>query len=149
MSYLSIELEAAKRVIAFPDFDSDDLLEIALTDPCTLNESGLSRPEQDRIKRKYRTLAFIGDALIDSILADYLYSTGREFEREELDGYRQAIADRPSLTDFAIQLGLPNVSSSWNRKNANLQKRNPAPGERCLRRLSGFYSWTPTGILTK
>ncbi|MBE9140521.1 hypothetical protein IQ254_25535 [Nodosilinea sp. LEGE 07088] len=117
MSYLSINLEAAKRAIAFPGFHSDDMLEIALTDPCTLNEMALPRAEQDRIKRKYRTLAFMGDALIDTILADYLYSTGREFERKELDDYRQAIADRPSLTDFAIELGLPDFSSSWNRKN--------------------------------
>lgn len=125
MSNLSIKLEAAKRAIAFPGFHSDDLLEIALTDPCTLNEMALPRAEQDRIKRKYRTLAFIGDALIDAILADYLYSTGQEFEREELDNYRQAIADRPSLTDFAIELDLPNVSSSWNRKNRKPPEEEP------------------------
>ncbi|MGG6242825.1 ribonuclease III domain-containing protein [Nodosilinea sp. AN01ver1] len=125
MSNLSIKLEAAKRAIAFPGFHSDDLLEIALTDPCTLNEMALSRAEQDRIKRKYRTLAFMGDALIDTILADYLYGTGREFEREELDDYRQAIADRPSLTDFAIELGLPDVSSSWNRKNRKPPEAEP------------------------
>ncbi|MBE9111299.1 hypothetical protein IQ273_17985 [Nodosilinea sp. LEGE 07298] len=113
----NIKCEEAKRAIAFPGFHSDDLLEIALTDPCTLNEMNLPRAEQDRIKRKYRTLAFMGDALIDTILADYLYGTGREFEREELDDYRKAIADRLSLTDFAIELGLPDFSSSWNRKN--------------------------------
>jgi len=125
MSYLSIKLEAAKRAIAFPGFHSDDLLEIALTDPCTLNEMALPRAEQDRIKRKYRTLAFMGDALIDAILADYLYSTGREFERVELDNYRQAIADRPSLTAFAIALGLPGVSSSWDRKNRKPPEDEP------------------------
>ena len=125
MSYLSIKLEAAKRAIAFPGFHSDDLLEIALTDPCTLKEMALPRAEQDRIKRKYRTLAFMGDALIDAILADYLYSTGREFERVELDNYRQAIADRPSLTAFAIALGLPGVSSSWDRKNRKPPEDEP------------------------
>ncbi|MBE7385835.1 MAG: hypothetical protein F6J95_031150 [Leptolyngbya sp. SIO1E4] len=117
MSKPSIKLEEAKKAIAFPDFHSDELLAIALTDPCTLNETDLSRSEQDHIKRKYRTLAFMGDALIDTILADYLYSTGREYEKEELDKYRQRIADRPSLRDFAIELGLPDFSSSWNRKN--------------------------------
>ncbi len=125
MNTLPIKLEEAKRAIAFPDFHSDDLLAIALTDPASLNESGLPKPEQDRIKRKYRTLAFMGDALIDAILADYLYSTGREFERVELDDYRQAIADRPSLTDFAIALGLPDVSSSWNRKNRKPPEEEP------------------------
>jgi ribonuclease-3 len=113
----SIKLAEAKQAISFPNFHSDALLEIALTDPCTLNETNLPKAEQDRIKRQYRTLAFIGDALIDTILADYLYSTGREYEKEQLDEYRQELVARPSLRDFAIELGLPDVSSSWNRKN--------------------------------
>lgn len=125
MSHPSLKLEEAKHAIAFPNFHSDSLLEVALTDPCTLNEMVLSRAEQDQIKRKYRTLAFIGDALIDAILADYLYSTGREFEREELDNYRQVIADRPSLANFAIKLGLPDFSSSWNRKNRKPPEAEP------------------------
>jgi dsRNA-specific ribonuclease len=125
MPAITIKLEEAKGAIAFPDFHSDALLEIALTDPCTLNEMALPRAEQDRIKRKYRTLAFMGDALIDAILADDLYSTGREFERVELDNYRQAIADRPSLTAFAIALGLPGVSSSWDRKNRKPPEDEP------------------------
>jgi len=125
MPTIPTKLKEAKQAIAFPNFHSDDLLEIALTDPCTLNEMALPRAEQDRIKRKYRTLAFMGDALIDAILADYLYSTGRELEREELDDYRQAIADRPSLTDFAIELGLPDFSSSWNRKNRKPPEEEP------------------------
>ncbi|MGF1524662.1 MAG: hypothetical protein ACFBSF_20240 [Leptolyngbyaceae cyanobacterium] len=41
----SIKLEEAKQAIAFPNFQSDELLTIALTDPCTLNETDLSRPE--------------------------------------------------------------------------------------------------------
>lgn len=120
-----VKLQKAKDAISFPDFHSDDLLEIALTDPCTLNEMGLPRAEQEQIKRKYRTLAFIGDALIDAILADYLYNTGREFEKEELDNYRQGIADRPSLSNFALKLGLPDVSSSWNRKNRKPPEAEP------------------------
>ena len=70
MSNPSIKFEEAKCAIAFPNFHSDTLLEVALTDPCTLNEMDLPRAEQDRIKCKYRTLAFIGDALIDAVLAD-------------------------------------------------------------------------------
>ena len=121
----NIKCEEAKRAIAFSGFHSDDLLEVALTDPCTLNEMPLPRAEQDRIKRKYRTLAFMGDALIDTILADYLCSTGREFEQKELDDYRKAIGDRPSLNDFAIELGLPDFSSSWDRKNRKPPEEEP------------------------
>ena len=42
-----------------------------------------------------------------------------------MDNYRQAIADRPSLTDFAIKLGLPDFSSSWNRKNRKPPEEEP------------------------
>ena len=120
-----VKLQEAKDAINCPDFHSDDLLEIALIDPCTLNETDLPKTEQDRIKRKYRTLAFLGDALIDAILADYLYNTGREFEKKELDNYRQKIADRPSLTNFALKLNLPKFSSSFDRKGRKPPEEEP------------------------
>lgn len=72
------------RAIAFPDFQSDELLTIALTEPCPLKEMGLSKSKQNCLKRKYRTLAFLGDTLIDAILADYLDRTGQEYEQEDL-----------------------------------------------------------------
>ncbi|HEY9817626.1 MAG TPA: ribonuclease III domain-containing protein [Candidatus Obscuribacterales bacterium] len=134
MSYLSIKLEAAKRAmvkdrplraIAFPDFHSDDLLEIALTDPCTLNEMDFSKLEQEQREREYRRLAYLGDALIDSVLADFLYSTGHDLTKADFDDWRQALVNKHGLTHFAIKLGLPDYSSSWNRKNRKLPKNEP------------------------
>ena len=125
MSYLSIKLEAAKRAIAFPGFHSDDLLEIALTDPCTLNEMDLSKPEQEQREREYRRLAYLGDALIDSVLADYLYSTDHDLTKADFDKWRQALVNKHGLTEFAIKLDLPDYSSSWNRKSRKLPKNEP------------------------
>jgi len=113
----SIKLEAAKQAIAFPDFHSDELLELALTDPRSYNESDLPKEEQDECKREYRRFAFLGDTLIDSVLADYLYQTGHDLTQEDFDDWRQAVADRESLTDFAIELELPSFSSSCDQKN--------------------------------
>ena len=117
MPKLSIKLEEAKTAIALPNFHRDDLLKLALTDPRSYNESDLPKEEQDKCKREYRRLAFLGDTLIDSVLADYLYSTGRDLTQEDFDDWRQAVAGRESLTDFAIELGLPNFSSSHDQKN--------------------------------
>ena len=50
MPVIMIKLEEAKRAIAFPGFHSDKLLEIALTDPCTVNESGLPPTQQVTLK---------------------------------------------------------------------------------------------------
>ena len=50
MPAIVIKLEEAKRAISFPDFHSDELLKIALTDPCTINELGLPPNQQVTLK---------------------------------------------------------------------------------------------------
>ncbi|MBW4486128.1 MAG: hypothetical protein KME14_26695 [Tildeniella torsiva UHER 1998/13D] len=125
MSNLSVKLEAAKGAIAFPGFHSDDLLEIALTDPCTLNEMDLSKAQQAQREREYRRLAYLGDALIDSVLADYLYSTDHDLTKADFDNWRKALVNKHGLTEFAIKLGLPDYSSSRKRKNRKLPKNEP------------------------
>lgn len=112
-----VKLQEAKDAIAFPDFHSDDLLEIALTDPCTVNEMGLAPQKQAQRKGEYRRLAFLGDIIIDAVLADYLYRHRPELSHEDFDDYRQELVDRLALADLAIGLGLHLFSSSWNRKN--------------------------------
>jgi dsRNA-specific ribonuclease len=122
---LSIKLEEAKQAIAFPNFHNDELLAIALTDPCSLNEMGISKAEQEQREREYRRLAYLGDALIDSVLADYLYSTGHDLTKGDFDEWRQALVDKHGLTRFAIDLDLPNYCSSWNRKNRKAPEDEP------------------------
>lgn len=67
-----IKLEEAKKAIAIPNFKHDDLLTIALTDTSYLNHPEISKTEPEHLESVYRRLAFLGDALFDSVLADYL-----------------------------------------------------------------------------
>jgi ribonuclease-3 len=120
-----VKLQEAKDAISFPDFHSDDLLEIALTDPCTVNEMGLSPQEQAQRKGEYRRLAYLGDTIIDAVLADYLYRHRPELSHEDFDDYRQELVDRLALGDFAIDLGLHRFSSSWNRVNRKSPSEEP------------------------
>ncbi len=125
MSELTVKLLEAKEAIALLEFYRDDLLELALTDPRSYNESDIPKQEQGKCKREYRRLAFLGDILIDSVLADYLYNTGHDLTQKDFDDWRQAVADRESLTDFAIELGLPDFSSSRNQRNRQPPAKEP------------------------
>lgn len=112
-----LKLEEAKKAIAIPNFKRDDLLTIALTDPWDLNRPEISKTEREHLESVYRRLAFLGDALFDSVLADYLLTINEDLTKKDLDDWRQEIASKESLTEFAIDLGLPKFSSSWNKRN--------------------------------
>lgn len=120
-----VKLFEAKQAIAIPGFKRDDLLEIALTDLSTLNHPATSKAERESFERMYRRLAFLGDALIDSVLADYLFRINSDLTKEDLDDWRQRSASSESLTKFAIELGLPRFSSSWNKKNRKPPTQEP------------------------
>ena len=122
---LDIKLQEAKQAIAIPDFKRDDLLKIALIDQSTLDHPAISQTEREHFKRMYRRLAFLGDALFDSVLADYIFGINPDLTKEELDNWRQEIASKESLTEFAIELGLPDFSSSWNKENQKPPAQEP------------------------
>ena len=120
-----IKLQEAKQAIAISDFKRDDLLMIALTAPSDLNHPAISKSEREQLESIYRRLAFFGDALFDSVLADYLFHIDKDLTKEDLDDWRQEIASKKSLTEFAIELGLPEFSSSWNQKNRKPSAEEP------------------------
>lgn len=122
---LNIKLCEAKRAIAISDFKRDDLLSLALTDLSTLQLPLVSEQERQAIVLQYRRLAFLGDRLLDTVLADYLFTTHPELTKEDLDDWRQEITCRKTLTDFAIELGLPNFCSSWNKSNRKPPEEEP------------------------
>ncbi len=129
----NVKLQDAKKAIGIPDFKRDDLLEIALTKPSDLDRQYPSNHnnERDRRSKIYRRLAFLGDALLDSVLADYLFNIHKNYvgmdslTKEEFDYCRQEILSKHSLTEFAIDLGLPKFSSSWCRKNGKSPQQEP------------------------
>jgi ribonuclease III len=121
----NIKLSEAKQAIAIPSFKRDDLLRIALTDLSTLNHAGISSDEREKYTKQYRQLAILGDALFDAVLIDYLFEIDSDLTKEDLDDYRQEVASRESLTKFAIEIGLPEFSSSWGKKNRKAPEEEP------------------------
>lgn len=113
MKKFQVKLQESKQIIGLPNFKSDNLLNIALTDLSTLDNP--APPEQIQLKKDYRRLAHLGDYLIDAVLTDYLFHTHPTLTKQDMDNWRQEIASRESLTDFAIEMGLPDVCSSWNK----------------------------------
>lgn len=122
---INMKLEEAKRSIAIPGFKRDDLLQLALTDLSTLQLPAVSEPERQNIVMQYRRLAFLGDRLLDAVLADYLFRTYPELTNQDLDEWRQNTTCRESLTKFAIALGLPDFCSSWYKKNRKPPESEP------------------------
>jgi len=123
---LNIKLEEAKKAICISDFKRDDLLTIALTEPSDLdNPHVFSQKERIEREKTYRRLAFLGDALLDAVLADYLFNFNSNFTQKDLDKYRQKILSKNNLTEFAIDLELPNFSSSGHKKNRKPPEQEP------------------------
>ena len=58
-------------------------------------------------------------------MANYLFKTHPNLTNEDLDDWRQDITNRESLNTFAIELGLPNFCSSWNRKDRKPPEQEP------------------------
>jgi ribonuclease III len=125
MYHPNIKLVEAKQAIAIPDFNRDELLGLALTDLSTLQLPVCSESDRQAIVLEYRRLAFLGDRLLDAVLADYLFATHPELTNKDLDDWRQKITCRESLTDFAIELGLPDFCSSWNRPDRKPPQAEP------------------------
>ncbi len=121
----NIKLLEAKKAIGIPTFKRDNLLIIALTDPSTLDCPEISVHERENRKKQYRRLALLGDALFDAVLIDYLFEVNAELTKEDIDDWRQEVASRKYLTEFAIELGLPNFSSSWSKKNRKPPTEEP------------------------
>ena len=125
INQLAIKLDEAKQAIAIPDFKRDDLLSLALTDLSTLQLPIVSELERRTIVLQYRRLAFLGDRLLDAALADYLFVTHSELTNEDLNDWREEITCRESLTEFAIELGLPDFCSSWSKKKRKPPEEEP------------------------
>jgi ribonuclease-3 len=122
---LEVKLTEAKQAIAISDFKRDDLLRLALTDLSTLQLPVVSEQQRQDIVLQYRRLAFLGDRLLDAVVADYFFTNCLSLSNQDLDDLRQYLTSRESLAQFAINLGLPNFCSSWNKLNRKLPEDEP------------------------
>ena len=78
------------------------LLGTALTHRSYLNENLAVTEDNERLE-------FLGDAVIDLIVADYLYQTYPEMAEGEMTALRSALVRAETLADFARQLDIPSV----------------------------------------
>jgi ribonuclease III len=122
---LNIKLSQAKLAIGISTFKRDDLLRIALIDLSTLNQAGISQSERESYTKQHGRLAIIGDALFDAVLIDYLFEINDQLSNEDIDKWRQKVARKEYLARFAIELGLPSFSSSWNNKDRQSPEKQP------------------------
>lgn len=87
------ELEAHLQI----EFKDKELLERALTHRSYLNEN------QD-VTRDNERLEFLGDAVLDFIVGEYLFHHLPDMPEGELTALRAALVRAPTLADFANQL---------------------------------------------
>lgn len=80
------------------NFSNIDLLKLALTHRSTLNESGVTESNE--------RLEFLGDAVLELLVSDYLYKTMPDEQEGVLTAARSAIVRTESLGDVAKKLGL-------------------------------------------
>ena len=87
------ELEARLQL----EFSNKDLLERALTHRSYLNEN----PD---VTRDNERLEFLGDAVLDFVVGDYLFRRLPDLPEGELTSLRAALVRAPTLADFANEL---------------------------------------------
>lgn len=91
-----LELE---RAIGY-SFQDPDILKQALTHPSYSSESGLERYESNQ------RLEFLGDAILESVISDYLYRSHPRTEEGELTRLRASLVFEAALAVCARDLGL-------------------------------------------
>jgi ribonuclease-3 len=85
------------------NFNDYSLLSRALTHRSFINETANSALEDNE------RLEFLGDAVLDFLVGDYLYHRLPEADEGELTALRAALVRTETLADFAVQLDLGQV----------------------------------------
>jgi ribonuclease-3 len=94
-----MDISAAKDALGLT-FEDDTLLQRALTHRSYLNENPDYRFEDNE------RLEFLGDAVLDFVVGEYLYQRFPEEDEGTLTSWRAALVNTRSLADFARQIGL-------------------------------------------
>ncbi len=81
-------------------FRNQELLNHALTHRSYVNENPQTQKHNERLE-------FLGDALLNFLSGEYLYSLYPEKEEDELTRMRSALVDEVQLAKFAVDVGVP------------------------------------------
>ncbi|ODH03088.1 hypothetical protein A4S05_21075 [Nostoc sp. KVJ20] len=120
------QIQAFIKGIGISEFQATEALEIALRHPSFIYESNVDRQTKDLQEKAYRRLAHLGDAILSTIVTDYLYERFPESTKGELTEDKQSLVDKAQLSKFAIKLNLPEfclLGKSLKGKPLNEQER--------------------------
>lgn len=93
------DLAAFEKKIGYV-FKDRQFLETAFTHRSYLNENrALSRPHNERLE-------FLGDAVLELVITEFLFSKYPEKPEGELTAYRAALVNTQSIADAAAKLGM-------------------------------------------
>jgi ribonuclease-3 len=94
-----MDLSSFERKIGFR-FKKQGILRLAFTHRSYLNEHKLSRREHNE------RLEFLGDAVLELVVTDYLYRNYPHCSEGEMTAYRSALVNANTLSSLAKELGL-------------------------------------------
>lgn len=110
-------------------FKNPKLLETALTHRSTLNEIGVSQ--------SYERLEFLGDAVLEMLITDYLYHTYLLANEGYLTTARSVVVRTQSLASLAVKLNLPDHLYMSKGEESGGGRSNPSILEDSLESLIG------------
>ena len=99
-------------------FKNKDLLKTSLTHPSYVNEH-----KKENLENNQR-LEFLGDAVVELVVSNYLYKTFKDFNEGMLTKYRIKIVCEQTLANAAIKLELYKYLLIGNGENIEKVKNN-------------------------
>ena len=97
---MKTDLDALEEILGHR-FSDRSLLERAMTHSSFANEKKIN------IKEEYERLEFLGDAVLELVVSEFLYNNYPSKKEGEMTRTRAALVCEPTLSSCARQLGLP------------------------------------------
>jgi len=110
-------------------FKNIDLLKTALTHRSALNEAGITQ--------SYERLEYLGDAVLEMLITDYLFQAYPEANEGYLTTARSVVVRTKSLSALATKLGLPKYLYMSKGEEAGGGRENPSILEDSIESLIG------------
>ena len=110
-------------------FKDINLLKTALTHRSTLNETGITK--------SYERLEYLGDAVLEMLITNYLFQTYQNDDEGHLTTARSVVVRTKSLSALAIKLDLPQHLYMSKGEEAGGGRENPSILEDSVESLIG------------
>jgi ribonuclease III len=122
------QLDKLQETIGY-QFKDLTFLQTALTHRSSLNETGITK--------SYERLEYLGDAILEMLITDYLFRTYTEEDEGYLTTARSVIVRTKSLSALAIKIGLPNYLHMSRGEEVGGGRGNPSILEDSVESLIG------------